>query len=346
MSSLCSKATNHFFFVYGYGGIGKTFLWNALISVLRAAGEIVLTVASSGIVATLLPSGRTAHSRFAILIQITKESVCHIKQNSPFACLIQCTKLIIWDEAPMVQSYCIEAFNRTLRDIMHSNRPFGGKCVVMGGDFRQILLVIPKGIRVIIVDACISSSHLWDYCKSIEDSDSFDDLYTTEFLNMVTCSGLPPHKLTLKVGAPVMLMRNIDQASGLCNETRLRITQLGKSVIEGIILNGSNQNDKVLIHMMDINPSESRWPFKMKRRQFPVSLSFAMIINKSQGQSLHHVRLYLTKLVFTHGQLYVALSRVKDMNGLKILLHGDDCHQKSSITNVVCREIFQKLLLV
>ncbi|XP_028754314.1 uncharacterized protein LOC114713804, partial [Neltuma alba] len=134
-----------FFFVYGYGGTGKTFLWNVLITTLRAKGEIVLPVASSGIAATLLPSGRTAHSRFAIPIQIIESSVYGIKQNSPLANLIKSTKLIIWDEAPMVQRYCIEAFDRTLKDIMHSNLPFGGKCIVMGGDFRQILPVIPKG---------------------------------------------------------------------------------------------------------------------------------------------------------------------------------------------------------
>ncbi|XP_028801370.1 uncharacterized protein LOC114756588 [Neltuma alba] len=101
MSSINSK-TGAFFFVYGYGGTGKTFLWNALTSTIRARGDIVLTVASSGIAATLLPSERTAHSRFAIPIQVNEDSVCNIKQNSPLANLIIATKLIIWDEAPMV----------------------------------------------------------------------------------------------------------------------------------------------------------------------------------------------------------------------------------------------------
>ena len=47
------------------------------------------------------------------------------------------------------------------------------------------------------------------------------DLYGPELLNSINCSGLPPHKLILKVGVPVMLLRNIDQSSGLCNGTRL-----------------------------------------------------------------------------------------------------------------------------
>ncbi|XP_028799523.1 ATP-dependent DNA helicase pfh1-like [Neltuma alba] len=163
ISSLNSNVGS-FFFVYGYSGTGKTFLWNALASTLRARGDIVIIVSSSGIAATLLPFGRTVHSRFAIPIQVNEDSICNITQNSALANLIVPTKLIIWDEAPMVQRYCIEAFDRTLRDIMHANFPFGGKSIVMGGDFCQILPVIPKGSKADIVNACVTSSYLWDYC--------------------------------------------------------------------------------------------------------------------------------------------------------------------------------------
>ena len=145
--SAVHKRVGGFYFVYGYGGTGKTFLWNALASSLRAKGDIVLTVASSGIAATLLPGGRTAHSRFAIPISINEYSVCNICQNSALANLLRVTSLIIWDEAPMMQKYCVEAFNRSMQDITHCALPFGGKCVVMGGDFRQILPVIPKAPR-------------------------------------------------------------------------------------------------------------------------------------------------------------------------------------------------------
>ena len=177
-------------------------------------------------------------------------------------------------------------------------------------------------------------------CRSSSESDMTDSLYTIEFLNSISCSGLPLHRFTLKVGAPIMLLRNIDQSQGLCNGTRLIISRLGTNVIEAITLNGSHPNEKVLLHRMDLNPSESKWPFRMRCRQFPVTLSFAMTINKSQGQSLKHVGVYLPQPVFTHGQLYVALSRVKIMEGLKIYVPDDENGVRGRTKNVVYKEVF------
>jgi ATP-dependent DNA helicase PIF1 len=116
---------------------------------MRSKGEIVLTVASSGIAALLIPVVRTTHSRFGIPFIIDECSTCGIKPNTPLAQLISRAKLIIWDDAP----YDFEAVDRTLMDVLqdHNNRrldiPFGGKVVVLDGDFRQILPVIPKGTR-------------------------------------------------------------------------------------------------------------------------------------------------------------------------------------------------------
>ena len=74
-------------------------------------------------------------------------------------------------------------------------------------------------------------------CKTDSGEQAIEDLYDTEFLNTIKCSGLPKHKLMLKVGVPIMLIRNIDQAAGLCNDTRLRVTVLGKHFIKAIALN-------------------------------------------------------------------------------------------------------------
>ena len=113
----CDNDKGGMFFVYGYGGTGKTFLYKTLTAALRSKSQIVLNVASSGIAALLLDGGRTTHSRFAIPINVVDDSMCSISADSDLADLIRDTKLIIWDEAPMVNRLCFEAFDRTLRDI-------------------------------------------------------------------------------------------------------------------------------------------------------------------------------------------------------------------------------------
>ncbi|KAF7807930.1 ATP-dependent DNA helicase PIF1 [Senna tora] len=242
----------------------------------------------------------TAHSRFAIPLNIDGNSTCHIVHRSDLAELMVHTKLIIWDEAPMAHRHCFEALDRTLRDIMKSQNPelsqhpFGGKVVVFGGDFRQILPVIPRASRQDIVLASLNDSYLWSSYKGEErtylSSDTMCnqqptseivEVYTTEFLNTILGSGLPYHELKLKVGAPIMLLRNIDRSMGLCNGTRLILTRMCDHVIEASIMSGKFASEKVLIARMLITPTDSKLPFKFQRRQFPVVLSFAMSINKS-----------------------------------------------------------------
>ncbi|XP_019182314.1 PREDICTED: uncharacterized protein LOC109177372 [Ipomoea nil] len=392
------------FFVYGYGGTGKTFLWRALSSALRSKGDIVLNVASSGIASLLLPGGRTAHSRFSIPIAVNEDSTCNISQSSPLAQLIMQSKLIIWDEAPMMHKFCFEALDRTMRDIMRAKNPknldmtFGGKTVVLGGDFRQILPVIPKGTRQDIVGAntevkeiekfakwianigdgtigdCLHgeyrailaptldivdavNEYMNDYnnaegrthlscdsvCKSDSNVDMLADLHTAEFLNGLRCSGVPNHSLTLKVGSPVMLLRNIDHSLGLCNGTRMIISKLADHVLEAQILCAASAGTKVLIPMMSLTPSDARLPFKFQRKQFPLMLSYAMIINKSQGQTLSNVGLFFKRPVFNHGQMHVAVSRVSNPKGLKILIWDETVKSKNTTTNVVYKEVFNNV---
>ncbi|XP_074323822.1 uncharacterized protein LOC141660731 [Apium graveolens] len=159
------------FFVYGSGGYGKMFLWQTLCSRFRSEGKIFLLVAGSGIAATLLPGGRTAHSRFKIPLKLDQSSIAGIKHGTDIAELMQHTSLIIWDEAPMQHRYAFEAVDGCLRDIMaavdveRGKRPFGGITVVFGGDFRQILHVLPKAGRAEIVNASFNKSRLWKSCR-------------------------------------------------------------------------------------------------------------------------------------------------------------------------------------
>ncbi|XP_020979664.1 uncharacterized protein LOC107641255 [Arachis ipaensis] len=147
-------------------------LFMGIVGVSRE--KIVLNVASSGIASLLLPGGRTAHFGFSIPITITDESTCNIKHGSLKTELLIQSSLIIWDEIPMLNKMCFEALDRTLRDLMSvtdqhkTHQPFDGKVVILGGDFRQILPVIPKGSRYDILSSAINSSHLWSFCKLLK----------------------------------------------------------------------------------------------------------------------------------------------------------------------------------
>ncbi|KAF7140271.1 hypothetical protein RHSIM_Rhsim06G0045600 [Rhododendron simsii] len=150
------------FFLNGGAGYGKTFLYNTVATKCRSLGHVVVSVASSGIASLLLIGGRTAHSTFSIPLDVLEDSFCSFSKQSSQAELFKTTSLIIWDEVPMQHRYCVEAVDRTLQDICDNNKPFGGITVVLGGDFRQILPVIPKGVREQIVGASLRRSVLWN----------------------------------------------------------------------------------------------------------------------------------------------------------------------------------------
>ncbi|GJX84924.1 ATP-dependent DNA helicase PIF1-like protein [Tanacetum coccineum] len=367
--------TGDVYFLYGYGGTGKTFLWKTLAAGIRRRGDIVLNVASS---------------------------------------------------APMANKLCFEALDHSLQDILRKNRhdicaqPFGNMTMVFGGDFRQVLPVIPKGSRQDIVirdgelgepnDGEVSidlpeeiladtdtdpvtsivdftypnildnindpsyfqekaiffptndvvdsiNEHLLEKflreemvylsCDSVDKTErnaAIDQsIFSPEFINGLKFSGVPNYRLALKVGVPIMLLRNIDQPNGLCNGTRLQVLKLTRTSISAQIINDTHFGKMVIIPRLRITPSDKRLPLKIVRKQFPISLSFAMTINKSQGQSLSKVGLYLPRPVFKHGQLYVVVSRVKSTKGLKVVVFDPDGNISKTTTNVVYKEVLQGL---
>ena len=109
-------------------------------------------------------------------------------------------------------------------------------------------------------------------------------------------------------------------------------------------MSADNQGHKLLNPQMSVTPSDTRLSFKFQRRQFPLSVSYALTINKSQGQFLAHVGLFLKKPIFIHDQLYVAVSRVTSRAGLKILVWDGELNSTvSSTVNVIYKEVFQNI---
>ncbi|XP_022041450.2 uncharacterized protein LOC110944034 [Helianthus annuus] len=412
-----STKTQTLSFVYGHGGTGKTFLRNTILSGLRSLGKVVLAVAASGIASLLLPSGRTAHSRFKIPLDLTDEFVCHIKKGTHLGILMKETVLIVWDEAPMSDRRCYEALDRALKDLEDNDtKPFGGKSVLLGGDFRQTLPVVPKSTKATLLALTLPRSHLWRHFKvfkltenmrlqrphltaerqqqistfsswlvevgdgeigvpDLKDpintnilqipneylilhtdnaltelikfiyddktlteptvaslsakaivcpkNDTVDDinlkvinmvsgtstmyhsidsliptagtnediesLYPTEYLNLLNFSGLPPHLLELKINAPIILLRNLNPIEGLCNGTRMIVTQLLSRIIEAQIMTGKFIGKLIFIPKISLIHKDKELPFEFKRKQFPIRLCYAMTINKSQGQSLDKI---------------------------------------------------------
>nr|GEW40490.1 helicase-like protein [Tanacetum cinerariifolium] len=354
-------------------------------STLRSEEKIVLAVASSGIASLLLPSGRTTHSRFKLPLGLTEESLCRITKNSHLG--------------------------KCLRDILtEPHSLFGGKSVLLGGDFRQTLPVQKGASKMKVISSCISESELWSHfkvftltenmhleksnisadehslissfascllnigdrnmgdpdledpentswvdipikycipddkkglqnlinfiydqntlqtpsaitlqqkaivCPKNETADTINSkvlemvqgetkiylshdearpvdndgaetemLYPVEHLNTLKLPGYPPHRLELKVGAPVMLLRNVNVAGGLCNGTRMIVKQIMTKLIEVQIITGTRVGEKVFIHRISLIHKDPNLPFVLKRRQFPLKLCYAMTINKSQG---------------------------------------------------------------
>jgi ATP-dependent DNA helicase PIF1 len=167
---------------------------------------------------------------------------------------------------------------------------------------------------------------------------SMDSLYSVEFLNTLRFSGIANHELQLKVGVPILLLRNLNQSIGLCNGTRLIVKRLGQRVIEAEIITGNNVGKRVFIPHIIMSPSGTDWPFVLRRYQFLVRVAFAITINKSQGQTFNNVGVYLSSPVYSHGQLYVVISRVTSSANIKIFNgQGPDGYMR----NVVYKEVLE-----
>ena len=455
------------FFLDGPGGTGKTFVQNTVMAKLRSQGHIVLAVASSGIAATLLDGGQTAHARFKIPLDTDSQSTCNIKAGTDRSALIRAAKLIFWDEAPMQRKYDMLAVSRTLSDFCRAGGggvPFGGKVVVFCGDFRQTLPVCPNKPRGTIVATCLQHAPFWediqilrltinmrlrdprlseqgrrdaakfaedvlevgnatttliprgskdgwmpwsrgfigdntqagivkiiypDLSRNLPDSDylgerailavtnvdvgrinnacveqlrgnvqpkfsddkavdkALHEEFPSECFHKYDEPSLPPHVLRLKVGMPLMILRNLSPPVQ-CNGTRVKLTRVTQHVLEAEVISGKSKGEKVLIPRIPLFSKDDEVgkgrrkavPCQFSRTQFPVRPAFAITINKSQGQSLRVVGIDIrTRECFTHGQLYVALSRVTNKVNLHMITPDHGGRVPRRLKNIQWKEV-------
>ncbi|GFW18532.1 ATP-dependent DNA helicase [Trichonephila clavipes] len=340
---------------------------------LNKAGFFLDAPGGTGIAATLLDGGRTAHSTFKLPLDVHNkpDAMCNIKKNSGIAAVLRKSSIIIWDECTMAHKYSLEALNRTMQDLNSNNKLFGGAILLLSGDFRQTLPVIPRSTFADEINACLKQSFLWrsvetlgltinmrvqlqndpsaqifseqllhigngkielqlntqciklpdNFCTVVQDKNEliqsiFPDIqnnylnhewlsqrailaaknvdvdeinfqiqqllpgdlmsfksidtvvdenesvnFPIEFLNSLDIPGMPPHNLRLKIGSPIILLRNLNPPQ-LCNGTRLVIKKITGNILEATILAGKFKGKVVLLPRIPMIPSDSTIPLQ------------------------------------------------------------------------------------
>ncbi|KYM93650.1 ATP-dependent DNA helicase PIF1, partial [Cyphomyrmex costatus] len=156
--------SNNCIYIDGPGGSGKTFIYTTIYYLAKIRNKHICTMAFTGIAATLLPGGKTVHKTFKLPVPLFANSSSSIKIQSKEAHYLKETDIFILDEAPMAPRYALEIMDRTLRDIMNNDDlPFGGKIVILGGDFRQLLPIKIHGTQTEIVNLSIKFCSTWKY---------------------------------------------------------------------------------------------------------------------------------------------------------------------------------------
>ncbi|XP_015115936.1 uncharacterized protein LOC107040377 [Diachasma alloeum] len=156
------------YFVDGPGGTGKTFLYKCLYHHWRSLGKNIVSIAWTGIAAILLPNGRTAHRFFKLPINLPEidDEITPIFLTKRAKINLTNGDIIIWDEASMIPGVVLKMIDVTLKDLMKSEKLFGDKCFLFGGDFRQILPIVKRAGRKEIVAACATKLSFWNSMRN------------------------------------------------------------------------------------------------------------------------------------------------------------------------------------
>ena len=182
----------------------------------------------------------------------------------------------------------------------------------------------------------LSIFYFTDFIEQNGGEENNIELPLVELLQIFNFSSLFLLKLSLKVGASIILLQNLSPKEGLCNNTYIVITCIRQHCIEIQILGGRFNSQVQLILYIKLTSIEGELPFIISKRQFPIQLCFAMTVNKLQGQSFNFIRVDLCMPVFIHRKLYVALLRVIDINELSVLLLQN---RDSIIANIIYLEV-------
>ncbi|XP_073025226.1 uncharacterized protein [Primulina eburnea] len=305
--------------------------------------------------------GRTSHSRFQIPLRPTASTLCKIKKQTELAELIRRTSSIVWDEAPVANRYAFESVSKSFQDIMENQIAFGGRTMVFVGDFRQVLPVVKRGTKAEQI-AANSMIIPWEGEQSIQ---MLIDAVFPNMINDVNDENYMVHRaiitpknvdvdninkmLILKFPREEKEYTSWDSVEddnhNLFQEeflNSLSPSGLGRNFIDAEIITGPHKGTRFFLHRMPLKSEDnSGLPFELTRRQFPIRLSFALTINKAQGQTIKNIGIFLCNHVFSHGQLYVALSRRVSQNSTKILVKDGNLHRRSGVftRNVVFKDV-------
>ncbi|KAJ1701031.1 hypothetical protein LUZ63_000810 [Rhynchospora breviuscula] len=155
---------------------------------------------------------------------------------------------------------------------------------------RQRAILAPKNSLVDLLNKKILSripGEMFTYysADTAADKESIDGElrgnYPDEYLHSITSGGLPPHCLELKIGVPVMLLRNINQPNGLCNGTRLVITQASSRFLKARVITGSAIGQEVCIPRIVFIHQDNDLPFDLRRKQFPLRMDTTDLVQIS-----------------------------------------------------------------
>ena len=218
-------------------GTGKTYTQKCIAARLRDEGKVGLIVASTGIAALQLPGGWTAHSMFKLPMEerLTPSCVCNINTQTQRADLIRHADLIIWDELPMIHRYCVEALDRSLRDITHY-KLFGGKTILFSGDWRQIGPISKGDTPTEVVDIAFISSPLWQHVNRFHLTKSQRDKKILSTLHSCKISKRTKSLLLPRLTARRLSLSIITRTQTRTNTFNYRVRQILTNLLTSFIL--------------------------------------------------------------------------------------------------------------